>query len=344
MDQALTYGDYFTAVQDYLSSDNLSAVRLAAAKFVGESVALEDIDHISIYLIKYGAFYHPSYGVATVNGLPMPFVINVAVSQSGREVIDREFQCLELLTTQLDPAYWPRVVCSGHGEDLHGRQVPIFLGQWFEGFYEFHLSGNSPEGHMVTVWDTEHGHRLLDPDQVQACMQQAACILAYAYNPLTFEAIRQWHHAAGDFVMAVDGTNIDLRLITVRQYAPVIDQPEPDVASMLEALLLVIVETSLKLRMDRLDGVGQMACYHEEVVPPICRGFFQGLKMGAPIRGLPEDFDVTVKEYAALHDVDQLKSMAMAYVAKATFSPGERDLIESILDGHIAALAKAFRA
>jgi hypothetical protein len=343
-DTAVTYGDFFTAVQHYLSQDDMAPVERAAVALTGGRVSLTDIDGIAIHLVKHGAFYHPAYGILTVKGRSHSFVVNVAVSRAGRKVIDREYRNLVGLNAELDAPFWPSVFGIGRGNDLQGRRIPMFLGQWLDEFYEFHLTGEAPHRCSVTVWDTVKGHCMLDFDQVASCLEQAAVILAYAYNPVTFESIRHWHHAAGDFVIAMDGEAIELRLITVRTYAPMIDDPEPDVSSMLEALLLLLVEMSLKLRLDRLDGVGPMVCHHQDVVPAICRGFFKGLQMGAPMRGLPEDFHVAVKEYAALHDTDQLLAVAEGLIAKAAFNPEERHLIQTILGGHISGLAAALAA
>jgi hypothetical protein len=340
-DEAVTYGDYFTAVQHFLSQDDLSPVRRAAGELAGKTVSPADIDHIGVYLIKHGAFYHPAYAVATVGGGPLPFVINVAVSPAGRMIIDQEYHNLSKLNCELSDACWPRVFHKGRGEDLHGRPIPMFLGQWFDGFYEFHLTGESPAGRSVKVWDPQRGHHTLSRGQVESCLQKAAFILTYAYNPLTFEAIGHWHHAAGDFVIALEADKVDLRLITVRRYAPMIENPQPDVASMLEALLLFLVKISLKLRLDRLDGVGPMACHCDDVVAAVSRGFFQGLGAASPVRGLPEDFDATVKEYAALHSADQLTAIAMTVMEKAPFNSKERDLINGFLGRHITALARA---
>lgn len=340
----MTYGDYFTAAQHFLLQDNLSPLIDAAGRMADRAVALSDIGSISVYLVKHGAFYHPGYVTVDVRGRRLPFVLNVAASTEGRKIIAREYGSLSRLNAELAAPFWPRVYGMGQGADLSGRPVPMFLGQWLYGFYEFHLTGEHSNRRRVEVWDTQGGRRELNHEQTVECLGQAASILAYAYNPLTFEAVRQWHHAAGDFVIALDGDDIDLRLITVRNYAPMIENPDPDVASILEALLVFLVETSLKLRLDRLDGVGSMVCYSDDVVPAICRGFFQGLRMAAPARDLPEDFDGTVREFIALHGSDQLTSIAAAIIDKVPFNSEEQDLLQRILQSHVSALISALAA
>lgn len=335
---AMTYGDYFTAVQHFFSQDNYTMLCAAACQMTGEPVTPAEIDDISVYLVKFGAFYHPAYVLV---GGHLPFVLNVAVSPEGRKMIAQEYQNLSRLNSEFETPYWPKVFGIGQGKDSKSHSIPMFLGQWLDGFYEFHLTGEDPEQRQVVAWDTVDGRRILSKDQTLACLGQAACILTHAYNPLTFEAIGNWHHAAGDFVIALGADKVALRLITVRNYAPIIENKQPDVASILDALLVFLVRISLQLRLDRLDGIGRMVCHCDDVVPAICRGFFRGLHMAAPLRGLPEDFDTTVKEYVVLHSADQLNHMALIIIEKTPFSAEERDHLRRNLDGHISTFINA---
>lgn len=335
---AMTYGDYFTAVQHFLSSDNFSVLRDAARQITDNPMIPAEIQDVSVFLVKFGAFYHPSYVLV---GGHLPFVLNVAVSPMGRKMIAPEYRNLSRMETDFKAPYWPKVFGMGHGEDSKGHRIPMFLGQWFDDFYEFHLTSENPERRKVVVWDTLEGHHVLSKDQASDCMEQAAFILTHAYNPLTFETIGKWHHAAGDFVIALDDDEVSLRLISVRNYAPMIENPQPDVASILDALLVFLVRISLQLRLDRLDGIGRMVCHGGDVVPAICRGFFRGLHTVAPLHGLPEDFDATVKEYVVLHGTDQLMPMALTIIEKTPFSAEEQDLLRRNLDGHISTFINA---
>lgn len=338
---AVTYGDYFTATQHFLEQDGYALIRDASGRITGKAVAPTEIEKISVYLLKHGPFYHPACVVAGVGGHQLSFVLNVAVSPKGREVIAREYRNLSHLNAQRPVSFWPPVFGIGQGLDSHGRQFPMFLGQWLDGFYEFHISGADADRRHVVVWDTDNGHRRTGHDQAIECLRQAACILTYAYNPLTFEAIRQWHHAAGDFVVALNEKKISVRMITVRNYAPMIEMDEPDIDAMLEGLLIFLMEISLKLRLDRLDGVGRMVCHGDHVVPAICSGFFQGLRMAATVHGLPEDFDAMVKRYIALHDARQLNVVASAIIKNIPAESGERDLLRRKLKSHLSALQSA---
>ncbi len=338
---AMTYGDYFTAAQDFLSKEAFTLLRDAAAEIIGKAVAPEEVRCVSVYLVKYGAFYHPAYIVAEVGEHALPFVLNVGVSPDGRKLIAREYQILSHLNARFGVTNWPQVYGLGEGLDADGRPIPMFLGQWLEGYYEFHLSGESADQRRVVVWDTKRGHLRLTQDQVFSCLRQAARILTQAYNPLTFEAIRHWHHAAGDFVVAPDDDDVSVRLITVRDYAPMVANPDPDVSEILDGLLIFLMEISLKLRLDRLDGIGRLVCHGRQVVPAICDGFFKGLSSAAPAYGLPEDFGSTVQEFIGLHDIEQLNSIASSVLGNTSAEAGERDLLQRKLKRHLSALQNA---
>jgi hypothetical protein len=340
-EETVTYGDYFTATQHFLEQNGSALIRDASGRITGKAAAPTGTEIISVYLLKHGAFYHPACVVAEVGGHQLSFVLNVAVSPKGREIIAREYGSLSHLNVQRPVPFWPPVFGIGQGLDSRGRQFPMFLGQWLDGFYEFHISGADAARRHVVVWNTDSGHLRLGHDQVIECLRQAACILAYAYNPLTFEAIRQWHHAAGDFVVALNEEKISLRMITVRNYAPMIENDTPDVEAMLEGLLIFLMEISLKLRLDRLDGIGRMVCHGDHVVPAICSGFFQGLRMAAPLHGLPGDFAATVQDYIALHDAHQLNRVAATIMKNIPAVSGERDLLQRKMESHLSALLSA---
>jgi hypothetical protein len=343
-DGSMTYGDYFTAARHFLSRDRCAHLCDAAGKMTGRPVTPEDLRRVSVYLVKYGAFYHPAYVTAEVGESRFSFVLNVGVSSKGRRMIAREHQCLTHLHDRFGPSYWPRAFGFGAGLDADGRPIPMFLGQWLEGYHEFHLSGVSPECRHVVVWDTARGHLRLSHDQVLSCLRRAASVLTHAYNPLTFDAIRRWHPAAGDFVVALKEDDISVRMVAVRDYAPMIANREPDVAAMLEGLLLFLMEISLKLRLDRLDGIGRVVCHGRRVVPAICDGFFQGVSAIAPAYGLPGDFDTTVREFIALHDAEQLRSVAVSILRNTSAAAGEQELLQRKMEGHLSAFLRAVLA
>jgi hypothetical protein len=341
-DARITYGDYFGAARDFLEQDDRAVLRRAVGRLAGRSVEPGDVDRVAVFLVKHGAFYHPARVMAKVCDRWWSMVLNVAVSENGRTLLENEFGYLERLYRELTAPYWPQVFGQGSGRTPSGLHLPMFLGQWLDGFHEFHLSAE-PDGNpaRAMVWDDELGHRKLSAYQVQELLRQAALILAYAYNPLTLEAILDWHHAAGDFVVNLDGVGLGVRLISVRRYGPMAAIGQPDVAAVLDGLLVYLMDISLRLRVDRSNGIGQAVCHPPHMMPAICIGFLQGIQAGAARRGLPEDFALTVRRFFALHDEQALRPILDAILMK--FSPDDeaRNLMQTGAWAHASALAQA---
>ena len=103
----LTHGDYFLAVSQFLEKDGFSVLITGISRRIGHSVDKNDLSIVDIYLEKHGEFYHPSRVETTVHDQKLCFVINVAVSQTGRLIIKREFEILKRLNRQYPDSYIP---------------------------------------------------------------------------------------------------------------------------------------------------------------------------------------------------------------------------------------------
>ncbi len=341
-DATVTYGDYFKATRDFLLKNDLALLRRALSRSLERPIEVSDLEGVSVYLVKHGAFYHPALIEVAACGQRLPMVLNVAVSTEGQRILPREFQSLIQLNAGRPRKFWPDVFGQGVGVTPGGRQLPMFLGQWLEGFSEFHLTVDPASGDQgVVVWDAHKGHWMLTQSQIRQVLSQAACILAYAYNPLTFYSILNWHHAAGDFVIGTAADGPAVGLITVRNYAPFVKAELTDVTAMLDTLLVFLVGTSLRLRLDRLDGTGPVACYPPDVVPAIWQGFSQGIQMAAPLHDLPDDFDQTVRQYMALHSVEDLTEVATAIIDQYPSASDENVHLRAEVQDHVAALCQA---
>jgi hypothetical protein len=158
---------------------------------------------------------------------------------------------------------------------------------------------------------------------------------------VTFEAILDWHHAAGDFVVNLAGVGLDVRLVAARRYAPLVELAQPDVAAVLDALLVYLVDISLRLRADRSDGAGPVVCHPPQLVSAICLGFLQGLQAGAARHGLPEDFIQTVRRFFSIHDERRLMSIVDAILEKYAPHDDAQPLLKAGAQAHVAVLAQA---
>jgi hypothetical protein len=219
----------------------------------------------------------------------------------------------------------------------------MLLGEWFDGYHEFHLTRTADGGRGVILWDGEGGNRLLSPSQVVSVYRQAAHILTSYLDLEGFEAIGGWHHAAGDFVVRDGPGAIDVRLVTVREYRPLFGSPPPDLEGLLNACLVFLLQISLRTRLDRLDGTGDMAWSGPEAVGATVEGVLAALAEKPFPEGLPLPFAGLFGRYLARCTAELLEGLC-ADVAARCFAPGsaERELARAGLSEHVTLLSAAF--
>jgi hypothetical protein len=199
--------------------------------------------------------------------------MNVAVTARGKAWVCREFEVLQYLNSKYDFPFLPRAYFQG---EAFLSSMPMFLGDWFQGYHEFHLSIDKEDGSQKLVfWDTDKGHCYLSRPRVRQVYSQAAKILTLYYDIKTFEQIFPWHHAAGDFVVKTHEKSMDVKLVTARQYAAMLEPAEG--VSVHEALLFFLLNLTLRMRLDRLDGVGAVAWADDESMDATLEGFVEGL-------------------------------------------------------------------
>ncbi|MGC1403805.1 MAG: hypothetical protein WA974_12855, partial [Thermodesulfobacteriota bacterium] len=97
-----------------------------------------------------------------------------------------------------------------------------------------------------------------------------------SYHPDTYEQIFPWHHGAGDFVVKLTDDGLEVRLVTVRQYGAMADPSEMDRN---EALLFFFLNLSIRMRLDRLDGVGELIWAEDECLDMTWEGFKEALQV-----------------------------------------------------------------
>ncbi|RPJ82684.1 MAG: hypothetical protein EHJ94_01480, partial [Deltaproteobacteria bacterium] len=136
---SVSYGEYFTAAEIFLKENNHEILREAIFKQTRKNISLNQTIAGNIYLEKHGEFYHPSRIEIVFPEEKIQFVLNVAVSETGRNIIDQEYSILRRLYLESQDSYTPAVYGKGSVKTDHGI-LSMFIGQWFEEFHEFHLS------------------------------------------------------------------------------------------------------------------------------------------------------------------------------------------------------------
>jgi len=339
----VSYGDYFTAVSDYLVQNGTALLRVAE-QALNRRLPPEKLTGIQIHLVKHGAFYHPAMILLSVDGDRLPMVINVAVSEAGRERLPEEAAYLDHLRNSYPDVYIPAVFGTGVGHTTSGQSLPMFAGQWLDHYYEVHQSAAEATGmkQCWSVWDTDQGAWRLTDRQTAQLFHQTAFILTYYFDPHTLCAIRQWHNAAGDFVVRRKGDDIDVRLIAVRSYTPLIrldDDETIDLETLLETLTLFLMQTAMWLRIDRLDGVDELVWADERVLTPIWNGFVEGLKKMAAMNAFPAEFVSGTAAYLANHSARDLLEIGLQITSRYPADLPEAALMRDRLPAHAEQLA-----
>jgi hypothetical protein len=188
----------------------------------------------------------------------------------------------------------------------------------------------------MALWDSARGRYSLSELQAREIYRQAATILTMYYDVETFEQIFPWHHAAGDFVVQADKKSIEVRLITARQYAPMLE-PSGGVSAH-EALLFFLLNLSLRMRLDRFDGVGPVAWADDACVDATVEGFIEGLRVKKRQRWISKHFlDEFVKHIRTFTEKD-LEDRLEALVGACDQSAPDIPVIRNHLKRHASNL------
>lgn len=274
------YGEFFMAIHQFFE-DIIESLATVLSHKHGKKVLPDDIHTIRIFLEKHGEFYHPCrIEVSCQENLMtqcQSFVLNCAISEIGKKFIHHEFDVLNQLSNKFHSDDIPKAYLKGTASIGNKFDMPVFIGDWFEGYHEFHLcqngSGDFPKIH---IWDPNTPTVYLNRQEAVELYRQISKILTTFYQPQTGEQICLWHHAAGDFVVRYDGA-LDVKLITIRHYSSMFEIDPSDHNSILGSLLLFLIDTSIRMRLDRLNGVGELVWSDDAAVEGMVLGFLQAI-------------------------------------------------------------------
>jgi len=350
-DMFIDHGDYFTAARDFLERERYRSITQSVSQYLHRNITPDEIEEIGIFLDKHGEFYHPAKVEAVLQAVKIPFVLNVAVTDIGKQCAQREYLLLKKLNTGYSDSFVPKVHAQGAVfTKMDQVEIRMFLGQWFQGFNEFHTSLDPDDNtYRIIVWDHEHGNFFLTDQQTIDLYRQATKILTYYYNIETFEQIFSWHHAAGDFVLKCQKDVVELKLVTVRQYRSMYENDmasesiEPDSEWILEALLVFLLNTAIKMRIDRLDGIGDIVWSDNMALEGILKGFFEGLSLKPFFSVFEEPLDHCFREHllscSKTDFIDLNHDIAGTYSSQAPEAP----VIRQHLEKHVEDLYNAIR-
>ena len=344
-DPAISIGDYFSAAGCFLSENDFSIVKTGIKAFFEQPVLTDQIDRISVFLEKHGAFYHPLKIQVAVHGRSCcSFVLNGAVSKPGLVLIEKEHQLISRLNKTYPNRYLPLVFGVDIIRTDKGR-MGFFLGEWFEGYKEFHTTKDHGVRRIV-IWESNGTGHTISETTALPIYQEISRILTYYYDIETFEQIFPWHHAAGDFIVFQEGDMVFVKLITVRGYTPLTEfgaQERDKKPHILPSLMFFCLNLTLRMRLDRLNGTGQAVILDEKLIPAIVHGFLQALdeKSKAYDYG---SLRVSFLEFIRQFSPEQLMEMMAVILEDHPPNPAEMDLIEEGLDSHCRILDAIFKS
>lgn len=342
--ESLSYGEYFQAVRNFLKKNHYQSLTQAVSEQIRRNINPEAIKNIRVCLEKHGAFYHPSRIDVSGDGFATQFVLNVAISPAGRDLIRTEYCALEKLYPILPQTVVPRVYCRDEIRLRNGQKMGMFLGQWFKGYHEFHLSPDQPHDTIrIRVWDPHQEGIFLNRQQARELYRQASRILTVCYNLATTEQIFLWHHAAGDFIIKLAAETMDVKLIAVRRYSPLIKDLARDTESLVNALLVFFLNLTLRMRLDRIDGVGEMVWSDMAAVQGAVLGFLEGLAQKHGVKMLPEPIAVGFIAYLSNCTDSDLLDISGSIVDTYPPQAPEVALIRQHLTAHVVALRRVMQ-
>lgn len=339
-DISISHGDYFCAVRDFLEKENFRLILSALSQQIRQDVTLGKLKEIRICLEKHGEFYHPARIETVLPESIVSFVLNVAVSGAGKDCAQRECRLLQKLNKDFSFSFLPRVFGRGRVVIKDANlELQMFLAEWLEGYNEFHISRDPSDDKLkIVVWDPDVGNYFLTTSQTMELYRQAAMVLTGYYNVETFEHIFSWHHAAGDFVVKCQNDKVDVKLVTVRQYGPMLagnngsNSQSPDAVIVLEALLVFLLNLAMRMRLDRLDGTGEIVWSDKVAVEQSLKGFLTALALKPPGRLMAEPLVDCFQQHLLSYTRSELLDLNRALAAK--YHPRSPDL--AVIKQHLA--------
>jgi hypothetical protein len=244
----------------------------------------------------------------------------------------------------------PKVFGFAEVASTDNRKISMFLGHWFEGYDEFHVTRDPSDNRTkILVWDEIRGRYYLSSEQAAALYRQAARILTYYYNVESFEQIFPWHHGAGDFVVKIGKADLDVKLISARGYAPLFshltrgENNKRDAELTLQTLLIFFLNLSIRMRLDRCDGVGDIVWADGLAVQSTVDGFFDGLILKPTVAWLPDSLDKCFRYYLSVCTKANLYELGNALVETFDRQAEEVQVIRQHLTEHVQELNRALK-
>ncbi|MBW2093481.1 MAG: hypothetical protein JRI80_01205 [Deltaproteobacteria bacterium] len=339
----LKLGDYFNAAQAFLLEHNLESFLNTLQPREEKRSPEERIRKLLIRSEKQGALYHVASVEIEGKSVSAKFSLVAAMTEKSREALEREYNTLTFLNKMHPSCGLPNAYCKGNQDIVHGRQtesLSFLLEEWLEGYHEWHVSRDGTGKQCLRVWDQEKGYYTASEKLFFQLFRQAARILTLLYDPETSRQVRPWHHAAGDFVIGNLADAPTARLTTARGYEPLLRLPGQGPKKILGNLLFFFLDMGLRMRLDRLDGEGQVTWIEGNILPAVTEGFFSAIETmtdeGYFTETVARDFLALLTSFSPAELIAAFEPLVEIY---REGDPEELGLIIEHLPGHVEELS-----
>jgi len=325
------YRVYFDAIETFLFHEAMKPLINAVTETHKKETTVKEIQEIIIRAEKHGALSHPASIELILKDGQVKFGLNVAVTDTGKESLKREFIVLRTLHEKFNLPYIPKPYFV-----YEFNSMVFLLEEWFEGYHEFHLSMTEGGEQLIKLWEFGKGYQYLSYEQSFEIYRQASKILTLYYDMNDFCQIYPWHHAAGDFIARIEDDKIDVRLTTVRQYEPYIVFQEKEHINPVIALFFFLLNLTIKMRLDKLDGVGNTVWAGDFCLEASVKGFLDGVRLKKEFKNYfssENDFFKILKSF-------RLEDLKTSYnpLIDLYNGTGDHPVITAKLDKHVEAL------
>jgi len=302
----LTLGDYFNTIREFVLKDQGKRLVYILKERLNREIGLDSIHKILIRSEKHGALYHLASVEIFVDDKEIKFAVSTAVSEKGKGWLTHEYEMLEYLNSSLKLPYLPDVCFKGEMEFDAGNgkheTLSMLLSEWFEDYHEWHLSIDKNDNNQkICIWDLQNGNRYASKEEAFEIFRQASKILTLYYDTKDFNQIYPWHHAAGDFIVKTRDSSVDVRLTTVRRFQSIMNYVSEETAKPMTAIVYFFLNLTIRMRLDKLNGVGETVWAGDFCVNATTEGFFDAIRImeseGRNYLGRPKDLLSLLKSF-----------------------------------------------
>lgn len=276
-----TLGDFFRAVGDFfLQCTDRDQIDLPGS-FRGGPLGSGRIDSLLIRYEKYGSLYQMASVEVPAGEHRTKYAVSAALAPEAKAALDYEFELLKGLNGRYRLPYLPEVYFKddvGIQKEGMADSFVMSLSEWFEGFHEWHFTGDYESGRVMIIWDQEKGYRNASPHETLDIIRQASKILTLYYDTETYQQIFPWHHAAGDFVVRPGKDGVDVRLVTAREYDPIVSSVDGQDIDPLTAISYFFLNMTIKMRLDKSEGMGEPVWAPPLILRAVTEGFLEAVR------------------------------------------------------------------